>query len=529
MTEEGGRGMEMVVFDGKKRGMPAKEQRPPAKEYPAPLFNHNQLCGDPGIFVEALRRFHSLMGTKFMIPVIGGKDLSLHLLYVEVTRRGGLEKVIVEKRWREVISIFNFPATTTSASFVLRKYYLSLLHHFEQVYFFGARGRLVPPAAALQTRNQLCKFDDVERMRKKKRAFPPAILPGSSSLTDVKFTTQIQNGHFYAAESSLLPVKDQPQHCKPAAAEERSPLSADEFGGSNPVASSYKPTSVPQSAPPTASSFIPPAGESLPAAAGGSCNFTVTGTIDGKFDYGYFVTVKIGSQLLHGILYHIHQHQIGIPPNSSSALANPIYRTPTPSSFAPVATETAGVPYIPSIRSGGRRRRPKNRDPARPKPNRSSYNFFFAEKHCELKAQCPQMERLYSKKIGESWSKLADEDRQVYEEHAKRDKERYRRELLVYKEKIKFAEAKQSDETGRGIEIVSKEAEGREIHDFCERIETTASDMQREEIAGKMMHDCSKRVECETTEEPCHDSGKEFMNSSMEINRADPTDVNSGS
>ncbi|KAK8945754.1 High mobility group B protein 9 [Platanthera guangdongensis] len=491
--EGGGRGKEMVVFDGKQRGMPAKEQRPPAKEYPAPLFNHNQLCGDPRIFVEALRRFHSLMGTKFMIPVIGGKDLSLHLLYVEVTRRGGLEKVIVEKRWREVISIFNFPATTTSASFVLRKYYLSLLHHFEQVYFFGARGRLVPPAAALQTRNQLCKFDDVERMRKKKRAFPPAIL----------------------------------------LAEERSPLSADEFGGSNPVAASYKPTSGdlhhPLSAPPPASSSIPPAGESIPAAAGGSCNFTVTGTIDGKFDYGYFVSVKIGSQLLHGILYHIHQHQIGIPPNSSSALANPICRTPPPSSFAPAATETAGVPYIASIRSGGRRRRLKNRDPARPKPNRSSYNFFFAEKHCELKAQCPQMERLYSKRIGESWSKLTDEDRQVYEEYAKRDKERYRRELLVYKEKIKFAEPKQSDETGRGIEIVSKEVKRREIHDFCERIETTASDTQREEIAGKMMHDYSKRVEGETTKEPCQDSGKEFMNSSMEIDRADPTDVNSGS
>lgn len=27
------------------------------------------------------------------IPVIGGKELDLHILYVEVTRRGGFEKV----------------------------------------------------------------------------------------------------------------------------------------------------------------------------------------------------------------------------------------------------------------------------------------------------------------------------------------------------------------------------------------------------------------------------------------------------
>lgn len=28
------------------------------------------------------------------IPVMGGKGLDLHLLYVEVTKRGGLEKVL---------------------------------------------------------------------------------------------------------------------------------------------------------------------------------------------------------------------------------------------------------------------------------------------------------------------------------------------------------------------------------------------------------------------------------------------------
>lgn len=35
-----------------------------------------------------------------------------------------------------MIGAFKFPTTITSASFVLRKYYLSLLYDFEQVYYF---------------------------------------------------------------------------------------------------------------------------------------------------------------------------------------------------------------------------------------------------------------------------------------------------------------------------------------------------------------------------------------------------------
>ncbi|XP_064991036.1 high mobility group B protein 9-like [Musa acuminata AAA Group] len=124
------------------------------KLYPAPLHSHEEVVRDSVGFMESLRRFHSSMSTKFMVPVIGGKELDLHLLYVEVTQRGGLAKVIEEKRWREVIAAFKFPPTTTSASFVLRRYYLSLLHHYEQVYYFRIQGPLVPPAGEIFFPNQ---------------------------------------------------------------------------------------------------------------------------------------------------------------------------------------------------------------------------------------------------------------------------------------------------------------------------------------------------------------------------------------
>lgn len=45
-------------------------------------------------------------------------------------------QVIRDRKWKEVVLAFSFPTTITSASFVLRKYYLSLLYHFEQVYYF---------------------------------------------------------------------------------------------------------------------------------------------------------------------------------------------------------------------------------------------------------------------------------------------------------------------------------------------------------------------------------------------------------
>uniref|UniRef100_A0A5B7BEU9 ARID domain-containing protein n=1 Tax=Davidia involucrata TaxID=16924 RepID=A0A5B7BEU9_DAVIN len=48
--------------------------------------------------------------------------------------------ILRERRWKEVTPIFSFPSTATNSSFVLRKYFVSLLHHYEQIYFFKAKG-----------------------------------------------------------------------------------------------------------------------------------------------------------------------------------------------------------------------------------------------------------------------------------------------------------------------------------------------------------------------------------------------------
>ncbi|XP_073112304.1 high mobility group B protein 9-like [Elaeis guineensis] len=108
--------------------------------YPVVLATHEQVVMDRAMFMDTLKQFHSAMETRLSIPILGGKCLDLHLLYVQVTQNGGIEKVVKEKGWKDVIAAFAFPKTTTSAAFVLKKCYLEFLFHYEQVYFFRKQG-----------------------------------------------------------------------------------------------------------------------------------------------------------------------------------------------------------------------------------------------------------------------------------------------------------------------------------------------------------------------------------------------------
>ncbi|KAL4579937.1 hypothetical protein LXL04_016108 [Taraxacum kok-saghyz] len=118
----------------------------PTTSYPSPEASYEEITQNPQFFLDKLQIFHSVFGTKFKIPIIGGKSLDLHRLFIEVTSRGGIEKIVSDRRWKEVMAVFKFGPTITNASFVLRKYYLSLLYHFEQVYYFRKKTpTIIPP------------------------------------------------------------------------------------------------------------------------------------------------------------------------------------------------------------------------------------------------------------------------------------------------------------------------------------------------------------------------------------------------
>ncbi|XP_010484352.1 PREDICTED: high mobility group B protein 15 isoform X1 [Camelina sativa] len=314
-----------------------------------PEATYEAVVADPRLFMSSLERLHSLLGTKFMVPIIGGRDLDLHKLFVEVTSRGGINKILNERRWKEVTATFVFPPTATNASYVLRKYYFSLLSNYEQIYYFRTNGQ-VPP-------------DSMQTPSARPGLMLGAIRP-AHELPGLNFTPQpkINPGEF--------------------------------FGG--PVAGS-----------------------------------NVVGVIDGKFENGYLVTVTIGSEQLKGVLYQLipqntgahqtPQQSHGVLPNTWNSSANP-------------QGVTGGV-------AKRRRRRKKSeikrRDPAHPKPNRSGYNFFFAEQHARLKPLHPGKDRDISRMIGELWNKLHEDEKSIYQGKAMEDKERYRSEMEVYNEKQK--------------------------------------------------------------------------------------------
>ncbi|KAJ6754623.1 HIGH MOBILITY GROUP B PROTEIN 15 [Salix purpurea] len=326
-------------------------------QYPAPAATYEDVTVSPKLFMETLEKFHAAMGTKFMIPIIGGKELNLHRLFVEVTSRGGIEKIIREKRWKEVTSVFNFPSTATNASFVLRKYYGSLLQQYEQLYHFKARSWSPVSPVPLQS----------------------PLIPQCSAQVTVQPSPEYQ-----AAE-----VK------------QKNPNIA-ELRGAMP---------------------------------GSSASLPVMGVIDGKFEGGYLVTVTVGSEKLKGVLYQAPQNQAWQVPQPRGVSANNCFNThPMPST-----NNSGNTHLVPGTRRRHRRKKSeiKRRDPSHPKPNRSGYNFFFAEQHARLKPLYPGKDREISRMIGELWNKINDSQKVVYQERALRDKERYKIEMEGYRERLR--------------------------------------------------------------------------------------------
>jgi hypothetical protein len=53
------------------------------------------------------------------------------------------------------------------------------------------------------------------------------------------------------------------------------------------------------------------------------------------------------------------------------------------------------------------------KDPNAPRPNRTGYNFFFAEQVSIFKAMFPDKDKDLSKMIGDAWNRLTEEEKLV--------------------------------------------------------------------------------------------------------------------
>ncbi|KAL5542609.1 hypothetical protein UlMin_010319 [Ulmus minor] len=340
---------------GSKTPLIVKEASSTIRPYPHPEATYTEVANNPILFAETLKKLHAFMGTKFMVPIIGGRELDLHRLFLEVTTRGGIDKILREKKWKQVTSVFNFPATATNATYVLRKYYNLLLYHYEQIYFFRARGWTSSSAGT----------DTSGRALSTPGSAPPAV--------SVELSPEV---HAAMLQQALL--SDPRSH---------------------------------------AVSTPAPSSSAQPA---------VVGIIDGKIDSGYLVTVTIGSEKLKGVLYQT-------PKDASWQMRQAQYQQTMPLTF----DFASAVPDAPQRRRRRKKCEIRRRDPAHPKPNRSGYNFFFAEQHARLKPLYPRRDREISRMIGELWNNIKEPEKQVYQELAVKDKERYRSEMENYRENLR--------------------------------------------------------------------------------------------
>ncbi|VVB07366.1 unnamed protein product [Arabis nemorensis] len=114
--------------------------------YSSPLSSYEEVVANKDLFMSTLKKLHSEMGTKFWIPKVRFRDLDLHKLFVEVTSRGGIEKIVREEKWKDVFDAFNFPKSQRNPIFtqIVRRHYYSLLHNYEIIYFFKARDQFPP-------------------------------------------------------------------------------------------------------------------------------------------------------------------------------------------------------------------------------------------------------------------------------------------------------------------------------------------------------------------------------------------------
>lgn len=88
-------------------------------------------------FMKDVEAFNKELNREFKIPIIGGGQLSLYALAMEVMKLGGLKNVVLNRAFRIVGQQLELPKSCTSAAFVLKNAYERLLYQYEQKLAFG--------------------------------------------------------------------------------------------------------------------------------------------------------------------------------------------------------------------------------------------------------------------------------------------------------------------------------------------------------------------------------------------------------
>ncbi|KMZ65089.1 hypothetical protein ZOSMA_33G01220 [Zostera marina] len=122
------------------------------------LVSYEDIVADNDLFKETLLDLHKVFNAKLKIPKLGSRPLDLHKVFIEVTMRGGMKKVTVDRKWMEVARVVITSPFSSNVSTSLRKKYNTILYVYELIYFFRAGSLVVNDYRHIPTPNLIQKM-----------------------------------------------------------------------------------------------------------------------------------------------------------------------------------------------------------------------------------------------------------------------------------------------------------------------------------------------------------------------------------
>ena len=123
------------------RSTPPPQQRAPApariqpeNARPAETPHGNTTLLTPRArFMAEIHRMQREIGNPLVkVPTVGSRELDLYILYLEVSQRGGMARVVKHMQWKAVAQKLQLPTTCTDYGYRLRRHYEHYLLAYER-------------------------------------------------------------------------------------------------------------------------------------------------------------------------------------------------------------------------------------------------------------------------------------------------------------------------------------------------------------------------------------------------------------
>ncbi|XP_058083950.1 high mobility group B protein 15-like [Magnolia sinica] len=346
-------------------------------------------------------------------PIVqsGDSGFDAFVLYKEVTARGGFEKVTKDGRWGEVASALNLKIEAPGLFFLLQENYVYLL---EQMYILTMQGELAAPFGLLPAPDLFKKNftgqassnqDHPSGKRKRKKNYPPPNTdntgPHMGKIMTGMINTKINSGYLITTQLGSQKFDGLVYHVQECADVQ--------FAIIPGLVGTVGPYSDPESC-----LQIQPSTPTKSKSRSGSKKAAIKKDPHAprriRTAYQFFLSEQLGR------LKKTH-------PKNIRKVATDAWKS---------LSESERLPYI-EVSQKEKGSCKQESGPDAPQRTRSAYQIFLCEKYSQLKIH-QDTETTNLKMAIDAWKSLSESERLPYVEESRKDKERYEREMVAYKE-----------------------------------------------------------------------------------------------